>query len=215
MSQVTNGIRAMLSSPLVYDNFQWLMGGRVGRTDFARHMVKAVAGSRVLDIGCGTGGLLAFLPPGVDYWGSDVSPAYIAAARTRFGSRGHFECGLLRDADVLALPPFDIVIASGVLHHLDDDGVTGLFTLARTALRAGGRFVSIDGTLVPGQNRLARFLITRDRGQNVRDPEGYLRLARPVFDEVWGTLRHRRWIPYTHWMMEGTVARQDGPARRD
>jgi hypothetical protein len=35
MAQVTSGLRAVLSSPAVYDTFQRLMGGHVGRTDFA------------------------------------------------------------------------------------------------------------------------------------------------------------------------------------
>ena len=206
MGQVKTGFRAVLSSPWIYDTLQWLMGGRVGRLDFASNMVRAAAGSRILDLGCGTADLLAFLPAQVEYRGYDVSPEYIAAAHARFGGRGNFTCGLLSQADVLALPPFDIVIASGVLHHLDDVAAQTLLRVARHALRGGGRFVSVDCVYVPGQNKVARLLISRDRGQNVRDPEGYLSLARPVFDRVNGVLRHRRWIPYTHWMMEGTVA---------
>jgi SAM-dependent methyltransferase len=182
------------------------MGGPVGRADFAQHMVRAYAGARVLDIGCGTGDILAYLPLGVDYSGYDVSPQYIAAAERRFGARGRFSCGILDGPQVLALSPFDIVVASAVLHHLDDDTVEGLMQTVGLALRDGGRFVSIDPVLVPGQNPVARFLIEHDRGLNVRDPEGYLSLVRPVFTDVRGVLRHRAWIPYTHWMMEGVIA---------
>ena len=205
MSQRTTGIRAALSRPRVYDLCQWLMGGPVGRADFAHHMIRASAGARVLDIGCGTGDILAYLPPAVDYSGYDVSQEYIAAAQRRFGTRAQFSCGIVDGPQVLALPPFDIVVASAVLHHLDDATVSDLMQTVGLALRDGGRFVSIDPVLVPDQNPVARFLIEHDRGLNVRDPEGYLSLIRPAFSDVRGVLRHRAWIPYTHWMMEGTI----------
>lgn len=205
MSQTTTGIRAALSRPRVYDLCQWLMGGPVGRLDFARHMIRAPAGARVLDIGCGTGDILAYLPSSVDYSGYDVSPEYIAAAQRRFGTRARFTCGTLDGPQVLALPPFDIVVASAVLHHLDDHTVSDLMETVAMALRGGGRFVSIDPVLVPNQNPIARFLIERDRGLHVRDPEGYLSLVHPSFTDVRGVLRHRAWIPYTHWMMEATM----------
>jgi len=202
MAQITSGIRAVLSAPAVYDGFQWLMGGHVGRTDFAHTMVRAAAGSRVLDIGCGTGELLAYLPAGVTYHGWDISEPYVAAARGRFGARGTFRCGLVAESEIAAEPPYDVVIASGVLHHLDDGEVGALARLARGAVGAGGRFVSIDPVLAPGQHPLARFLIARDRGQHVRAAQAYLDLVRPAFDDTTGVVRHRRWVPYTHWMME-------------
>ena len=205
MAQVTSGLRAVLSSPAVYDTFQRLMGGHVGRTDFARHMVRATPGARILDIGCGTGDLLAYLPDGLDYHGWDISDDYIAAARTRFGHRGRFTAGLLGERDVVAEAPFDIVIASGVLHHLDDEEVRRFAALARLAVRDGGRFVSTDPVFAEGQHPVARFLIARDRGQHVRTGEAYAALLRGTFTEVTGVLRHRRWVPYTHWMMDATL----------
>lgn len=219
MAQITSGLRAVLSSPTVYDTFQRLMGGHVGRTDFARHMVRATAGARILDIGCGTGDLLAYLPDGLDYHGWDISDDYIAAARARFGHRGRFTAGWLSERDVMAEGPFDVVIASGVLHHLDDEEVRRFAALARLAVRNGGRFVSIDPVLATGQHPVARFLIARDRGQHVRTGEAYAALLRGTFTEVTGLIRHRRWVPYTHWMMDASLtpaagAGPDAPQRR-
>lgn len=209
MAQITSGVRAVLSNPVVYDIFQRLVGGHVGRIDFAHTMVRANAGTRVLDIGCGTGALLDYLPAGVVYDGWDISVEYIAAARARFGVRGTFSSGWLTADAVAAEPPYDVVIASGVLHHLDDDEVGRFAGLARHAVRGGGRVVTIDPVLAPGQHPLARLLIARDRGQHVRSAEQYAALLREAFDAVTGVVRHRRWLPYTHWMMEATRRPED------
>lgn len=214
MAQITSGVRAVLSQPFVYDTFQRLMGGHVGRTDFTSTMVRPAAGMRVLDIGCGTGELLGYLPPGVHYDGWDISADYVAAARARFGARGHFRAGLVGAPEIAAERPYDVVIASGVLHHLDDDEVRALATLARLALRAGGRFVSIDPVFADGQHPVARALIARDRGQHVRTSNCYTALLSGAFTTVRGVIRHRRWVPYTHWMMEAASPPDETAAGR-
>lgn len=201
MAQKTTGIRSVLSHPRIYDFFQTLMGGRNGRSDFAERFLRARKGDNVLDVGCGTAELLAYLPQ-VNYWGFDISERYIEAARERYGARGNFVCKLVDLSDLAKLPKFDLVIASGVIHHLDDDAAIRLFELAKTALRPGGRFVSIDPVLCKKQNPVARLLVSYDRGQNVCDGSGYQQLASRAFQKVSGSERHQKWIPYSHWIME-------------
>lgn len=202
MAQITAGIRSVLSSPVIYDSLQLIMGASAVRAELVEKYIRPAADARILDIGCGTAEILNHLPAGVDYTGFDISPAYIEAATRRYADRGRFFCGLLTAEQLDSLPRFDIVVAIGVLHHLNDDEAMQVFALARTALRPGGRIVTIDPCLAEGQNPLARLLISQDRGQNVRTSDGYRRLGEPYFASVTGRLRHRAWIPYTHWIME-------------
>ena len=102
------------------------------------------------------------------------------------------------------MAPFDIVMATGLLHHLGDDEVGALMNLAWSALRDGGRFVTIDPCYAADQNIYSRLLVSRDRGQNVRDLSGYSSLAKSVFTDTTAIVRHRSWIPYTHCIMECT-----------
>jgi len=204
MGQINTGLRAVLSHPLIYDAFQNIMGAHSGRRDFSTNFIRACPGSRLLDVGCGTAQILDYLPEGVDYWGYDINIKYIAAARAKFGKRGQFTCQLLEESEVIEILPFDIVIACGLLHHLDDDTAQNVLHLAKLVLKPGGRFVSIDPVFAEEQNPIARVLVSRDRGRNVRDAEGYLALARHEFHLVEGKVRHRIWIPYTHWIMECT-----------
>ena len=92
MSQIESGARHLLASPTAYDLFQTLVGARRARLRWIRDYLKPFPGSRILDIGCGTAEVLALLPEGVDYTGFDSSPAYIDAARRRYGDRGSFTC---------------------------------------------------------------------------------------------------------------------------
>ncbi|QET02048.1 MULTISPECIES: class I SAM-dependent methyltransferase [Cupriavidus] len=201
MAQITSGVRRVLSHPAVYDAFQLFMGGNSTRNDFARDSIRVRPGDNVLDIGCGTAEIRAFLPE-VNYWGFDISEAYIEAARKRYGAQGNFVCKLLDYSDLETLPKFDVVLGCGLLHHLDSDAANHLFQLAKTALKPGGRLVTIDPCYAKGQNPISRLLVSYDRGQNVLTDEGYVKLASSVFSDVTGRVRHQAWIPYTHWIME-------------
>ena len=93
--------------------------------------------------------------------------------------------------------------AIGVLHHLDDADAVRLFELASAALKPGGRLITYDGCFVKDQSSLAKWFISRDRGQYVRDADGYVSLASQVFTHVRVSIRHDMMrIPYTRIILE-------------
>ena len=199
--QITTGIRSVLSEPLVYSTLQNLMGAKQGYINFVKYQVKPTENCCILDIGCGPGDIVEYLPK-VDYWGFDISEAYISQAKKKYGHIAKFECKYLTIEDLKLLPKFDVVIASGLLHHMDDDTVINFFKLAFEALKKGGRLVTIDPCYNVDQNFIARFLISKDRGQNVRDEIGYKNLASQTFNNIKVVVKHKLWIPYTHCFME-------------
>lgn len=197
--------RSLLARPAVYALFRRLVGRDSSRLSYAREHLRARPGQRVLDLGCGTGDILEFLPP-VRYVGFDISSDYIEHARRRFGERGEFHCRAVEEDMSVELGVFDLVIAHGVLHHLDDTEVTGLLRVARRALTPGGRLVTFDGCFTPDQSAAARLVVSLDRGEHVRDAPSYERLARGVFEDVRSFVRHDLLrIPYTHIILECTA----------
>jgi SAM-dependent methyltransferase len=201
--QITSGIRSILSNPLIYSAFQRIMGAEKDWSDLATFHIRALEGDSILDIGCGPADILDYLP-GVDYWGFDISDEYVKKAKDKYGSRGRFFSKKLTLSDLENMPSFDLVIASGLLHHLDDQTAQSVFKLAYSALKPSGRMITIDPCYAPEQNIIARFLISKDRGQNVRNREGYEIIAKETFSDVMVSVKHKSWIPYSHCFMECT-----------
>lgn len=202
MPQTTTGLRGVLSLPAAYNFVQDFLGGSKGRRTFVLEHVRASTGQRILEIGCGTAQNLNYLAQ-VEYFGFDASEAYIQAARSRYPGRGTFICETVATTSVRNLPPFDIVIASGIMHHLADDEVESMLALASAALAHGGRLVTIDPCFTNPQSPVARFVISKDRGKNVRSLDQYERLLNPVFPDRTATVRTDLLrIPYTHAIFE-------------
>lgn len=199
MAQTTRGLRAVLSVPVVYETFQRVVGSPRVRRHLVDRYVATSPGMRVLDIGCGPGGLVDYLPADIDYTGTDLSEAYIESARRTYGARGRFFAGRVEDLDADRLGEFDVVIAKSLLHHIDEDEALHLFEVASSVLAPGGRLVTLDAAYTDDMSRAARFVVSRDRGQSILTPEGYERLARRAFAEVDVAVHHDLLrIPYTH-----------------
>jgi SAM-dependent methyltransferase len=199
-------LRSLLAQAQFYSIFARLVGASRGRRLYVERYIRPSVGDRVLDIGCGPAGILEALPE-VDYHGFDISPEYIALARKQFGSRGQFRVVGVSGELVGKYENFDLVLATGVLHHLTDPEALALFQIARAALNPTGRLITLDGCFIKGQSRLARHFLEWDRGEYVRTVEGYVALARRVFSTVTPTVTSELLrIPYTHLVLECEAA---------
>lgn len=203
MSQITSGLRSVLSSPAIYNAFQRILGTRQSKARLIREFIRINPNQSLLDIGCGTGLLLEQLPESINYVGIDQSFDYIRDARARHGNRGTFIQQRIDEINPDHLERFDRVVALGLLHHLDDHEVVPVLALASKLLHPDtGEFHSIDPCYADGQSVVSRYLVSHDRGQNVRRPEEYASLARQVFQTV--TASHRTdmlRLPYDHTIL--------------
>jgi SAM-dependent methyltransferase len=202
MSQITTGLRSILNRPKIYDCFQDITGARSSRRKFVRNYIRPSPGCKILDIGCGTARILDYLPDDVTYHGFDTSRRYIDSAVRRYGGRGNFTCSLFDAAVIEHLPRVDIAIAIGLLHHLNDEQVCDLMSIAQNALRDNGRLVTVDPCFSNDQSLFSHFLVSRDRGQNIRTEDTYRRLGETAFSRVNCEVKHKSWVPYTHCFME-------------
>jgi ubiquinone/menaquinone biosynthesis C-methylase UbiE len=113
-------------------------------------------GMRILDAGCGTGTLLAMLPPDIEAHGADIDEKMLATARRKAPA------ARLCNASLLGLPypkaRFDRVLSSFVLHHLRPAGKIRAFREIARVLKPGGEFLLADWGPPAGPLQSAAFL---------------------------------------------------------
>ena len=193
--------RPILNLPWAYQMWGSVVGSDVYRKTLAKEHIRARPSDRILDVGCGPGSMVPYLPRS-EYVGFDANPDYIQQAQRRF-PEAHFTCDRVNEYNLPQSEYFDIVIALGILHHLEDKEAVQLFRMARRTLKPQGRLITLDGVWVAGQSRFAKFLLSRDRGRFVRRAEQYVALASTSFSTVNSTVRHDMLrIPYSHLVLE-------------
>jgi SAM-dependent methyltransferase len=201
--QSDSGLLRWLKMPFLYNLFQGLVGGNALRRRIIQNHARPRPGDKVIDIGCGSAQALQSLPD-VEYVGFDINPEYIAFARRTYGSKGTFVTG---DTHSFRGDPrfedADIVIALGILHHLDDQDAEHCIRFAHDALKDKGRLICHDACWIPNQGAFSKYIMSHDRGRNIRTEQQYRQLAAKVFRNVnaWVDTRPMR-IPYVTIVLE-------------
>ena len=133
--------------------------GRLRAERRARLIAEGVGlrpGLRTLEIGCGTGLFTAlFAQTGAQIVGVDISDALLEKARARNlpVAQVQFVAQRFEDCDVVG--PFDAVIGSSALHHLDiEAALVNMYRL----LKPGGRFSFAEPNMLNPQVFLERKL---------------------------------------------------------
>jgi SAM-dependent methyltransferase len=146
----------MQQEPIALDAFNRLADNYAARIDVKAHnafydrpavlsLLPPVAGSRVLDAGCGPGAYAEWLAGrGAEVLGLDVCPRMLELARLRLGERASFvRADLGRPLDFLPPASFDLVLSALVLDYVRDWHAT--FREFFRVLRAPGHLVFSAG----------------------------------------------------------------------
>lgn len=167
-----------------YDLFQELVGANMLRRKFVASHVRAMPGDKIVDIGCGPGQLIRWLPP-VEYAGFDINKAYIDRAKKIYGHLGLFLAGDVRSAeDDGRFMNADVAVCFCVLHHLDDEEVLEVMEFARKTLKPDGRLVCEEPCWMPDQGFFSKMIMSNDRGKNIRTEQDYLKLMKKAFPDI-------------------------------
>ncbi|MBI2620376.1 MAG: class I SAM-dependent methyltransferase [Ignavibacteriales bacterium] len=118
------------------DRHWWFIARRSIIGKWIRDELRLPPGSSVLDVGCGTGGILADLSSEYQTCGTDTSPKAIELAQRRGVANVH--CCTLA---TFPFPDrrFDLITLLDVIEHVDDD--VGLLTSALHLLRENGKIL--------------------------------------------------------------------------
>jgi 2-polyprenyl-3-methyl-5-hydroxy-6-metoxy-1,4-benzoquinol methylase len=203
-SQSNRGVYKFLNFPLIYNCWQYIMGGEKARATIAEKYIKAQPGERVLDIGCGTGTLFELMGKKINYVGYDISEDYINFAKKKFKNETNakFYCTRVNEIELFE-KDFDVVIAIGILHHLDDEEALRVLELANMHLKQDGRFILCEPMWIQNQNRFAKLMLSIDRGKAIRNEEQYTNMLDKFFTNQKAVIDESLFnVPYTICVME-------------
>ena len=201
--QSDSGLLRWLKVPCLFNVFQAVVARNALRRRIIQSHIRAKPGDKVIDIGCGPARVLQSLPD-VEYFGLDINPDYIAFARRTYGGKGTFIVGDTRSLrGDSRFKDADIVIAVSVLHHLDDEEAADCIRFAYDALKKGGRLICYDACWIPNQGAVSKWIMSHDRGRNIRTEQQCRQLAAKVFSNVhtWIDTKPLR-IPYVTIVLE-------------
>jgi len=173
-------VNALAERPVVFDALRWLIEfGFRGEKRVLRKEGAAEA-RQVLDLGCGTGVMAGVFEPS-QYVGIDPNPRYVHRARER--RPGHRF--LVMDGRRLAFGAgcFDLVLISGVLHHLDADEARAVLSeVSRVLDRETGKLLVWEDIPTPRRfNLVGKALMRLDAGDHIRSTEEYAALIEERF----------------------------------
>lgn len=192
------GVKSILALPVVYNIFQNVTGGKNARRYIVENYIPKNEKLKILDIGCGTGYITEYLSSSVEYHGYDLSSVYIEYANSKYGKDHSFYHERVNKMQLEEKEKYDLVIATGLIHHLSDSEAIKLFEIAHTVLKDGGGFLTLDGVYTDTQSSLRRFILSKDRGKFVRTEREYMNLARNYFSEINSEINENLFvIPYT------------------
>ncbi len=128
---------------------------------------QATPGSKVLEIGCGTGELAGMLvAAGCNVEGFDLSPSMVGAARERIKSEGLGDSFTVHNAgvdsmDIFADRSYDTVVSTLVFSEMSDDERRYALANAYRVLSPGGKIIIADE--VSPRSGVLRFLHSMTR----------------------------------------------------
>tara|TARA_B100001248_G_scaffold64627_1_gene45125 strand:- start:3731 stop:4273 length:543 start_codon:yes stop_codon:yes gene_type:complete len=169
-------------------------------TSFRKKIIKKNIKKRnlkILDIGCGPAEIIDHMPQ-CEYFGYDIDKRSIAYAKKKYNSKNyHFYCKRFQKKEIRSLPKIDFVILFGIMHHLSNNQINSILMLCRKKMKKNSKLLTEDPIFVEKQNIFAKFLISSDRGINVRNKDQYLKILKKHFKSLDFKITHQKFIPYT------------------
>ena len=192
----------LFKQPFLYNLVQWFFSHRKMTRLLSTQLSKA-HGKRVLDVGCGTGQAIKFLPQ-CQYTGFDISSEYLNTAKKLHDSSFNFVLSSIEEFNYDQFVPFDVVLLIGVLHHLNDQQIKTFYQIIKTKMNDDSFLLTVDPCLVQDQRPLAWLLVQLDRGEHIRSINDYKSLHKNLFTSTTCLHCPQNFPPYDRLMQKLT-----------
>ncbi len=188
---------SLLEIPSVFNLWSRLTGDISVKQKIISEHIRPFDGAKILDIGCGTGGISNLIREvaRVSYTGVDVNPKYIEFAKKQNYPGTFYSADITRGFQ--ADTDFDIVMALDMMHHINDEQVRKAIALARRSLKQNGRFIFLDPVITKDRSFFEKQLMKLDRGRFIRTKDANNAFLKESFSEIESTFLTSYLIPWT------------------
>jgi SAM-dependent methyltransferase len=207
-----SGLRKFLKISFIYEILGFILGGKNAIYWLSVNFYNVQQGSKITDVGCGPGTLLKnykkLFPRNINYHGIDPNENYIKSAKKEYGDFANFHHGttetFINDS---RFKDSDLILCSGVLHHIDDEKAKSLLDFVHCNLRTKtGRFLSIEPVHLMKETLFSKWMMNKDRGLHIRTEQEWKNLMKNSglqykTNIITGLIR----IPYNHILIEARI----------
>jgi cyclopropane fatty-acyl-phospholipid synthase-like methyltransferase len=193
-------IADVFNNAKLYSAFQFAVAKKSTHQVIKDEILRPAGVSKVLDFGCGIGYHAQIFSP-AEYLGIEPIEACVKLANKNFSSENiEFRLGNHASLKTLKSESFDLIIAIGVLHHINNEVLDTFAREAFRILKPGGRLTTFDPVLHSNQSKVSKWVVMQDRGSWVRTELGYLDSIKKYFSEGIETKTYTNLlrIPYDH-----------------
>lgn len=162
----------LLSHPKLYKLQQVASGSRSQKRYLFKTYLSLSKGMKLLDVGCGPAPDRDLLGE-IQWTGIDHEERYVNYVKKVMPMGDNIILGGVATLDQISEGEFDVVLLSGVLHHIDDLSATLLLQNCHRILKPGGMVTAIDPVRTDHSSWLEKLLIESDRGEYIRTFDQY------------------------------------------
>lgn len=193
-------LAAVFDNTQLYKLFQFSVI-KAGTSEIIRNEVLMPVGvENVLDFGCGIG-YHSVVFPNSQFLGIEPLESCVKKAQRLFRSSNvSFVLGDHQKLKEIPDSSYHLIIAIGVLRHIDDSTFLSFMKEGYRILKPNGRITTFDPVIHPTQTRISKWVVLRDRGSFVRTEVGYKTIIEEEFadeteSQIYTNLLR---IPYDH-----------------
>lgn len=164
----------------IFDNaylfkwFQKIVSPKNSSKLIIEEIIRPAGVKKVIDFGCGIGHLANEFES-AEYLGIEPLKKCVDLAQKNYRSiTANFIVGDHNNLTSIPRETYDLIIAIGVLHHMDNQAVQVFIKQANRILTKGGRLVTFDPVFHQSQSKVSKLIVKQDRGLWVRTPEQYM-----------------------------------------
>jgi len=173
-------MKRILRIPQVYEFYINLIGGKKFFKNYADNFLAIKENQSVLELGCGPGNIIHFLPQKINYIGLDLNNDCINYCKKLFPS---FDF-LIKDiaSDFEFNQKFDVIFSEGVMACLSDEQIENMLKNIYKHSKKDSRIVLSDMNFCSKNSKIQNFFLKRERGKNLRSTQDFLNIYKKFSD---------------------------------